>query len=59
MNPARFSKAIAALIPPLIGVLVAFGVDLTGDQIEAVLAFVAVATPLLVAAAPANAPRAT
>lgn len=53
---ARFSKALFALPVPLLGLLVAFGVDLTPDQQEAVLAVVTVLTPLAVVAAPANAP---
>ena len=42
--------AITAAVAACIGLLVAFGVDLTGDQQTAILGVVAVVAPLVVAA---------
>jgi hypothetical protein len=49
-EPLVTVASITALIGALIGLVVAFGVDLTGDQQTAILGLTTVAAPLLVAA---------
>jgi hypothetical protein len=49
---ASYSKAIAALIGAVVGLLVSFGVDLTGEQTAALLLVV---ETVFVFIAPANA----
>jgi hypothetical protein len=51
---APYSKSIAALIGALAGLLVSFGVDLTGEQTAALLLVV---ETVFVFIAPANAPQ--
>jgi hypothetical protein len=48
-EPLVTAATITALVTALIGLLVAFGVDLTDDQQTAVLGVVAVVAPLVVA----------
>lgn len=48
-EPLVTAATITALVTALIGVLVAFGIDLTDDQQKAVLGLVAVVAPLAVA----------
>lgn len=49
-EPLVTVATITAAITALLGLLVAFGVSLTGDQEKAILGVAAVAAPLLVAA---------
>lgn len=49
-EPLITVASLTALVAAAIGLLVAFGVDLTGDQQTAILGFVAVVAPLAVAA---------
>lgn len=46
-EPAITVASITALVAALIGLLVAFGVELTDDQQKSILALVAVAGPVI------------